>query len=277
MKDHSTHSSESVAILEKELRYISHLIKQKGREILSNYTITPPQFIALQWLHESGDMTIGDLSTKMYLAFSTTTDLVDRMEKNELVQRVRDENDRRVVRIHLLSEGERIIQEVILKRQDYLRDITEEFTEEEIKRDDLFNIFIEAFDNAVKKRFDNPNNDFEVYVLSLSDNSDSLTLWGNYAKGKGYSLSFNTKSVISEVDKISKGYMVYNKVIYKKDQQLETLSDALLKTFSILYKITDTENLKEELLAYFNSLIISYSIFFKHHSCNYRLNISYII
>lgn len=134
MNDQSTHSSESVAILEKELRYISHLIKQKGREILSNYTITPPQFIALQWLHESGDMTIGDLSTKMYLAFSTTTDLVDRMEKNELVQRVRDENDRRVVRIHLLPEGMRIIQEVIIKRQEYLRDITEEFSEEEFEQ-----------------------------------------------------------------------------------------------------------------------------------------------
>lgn len=134
MKDHSTHSSASVAILEKELRYISHLIKQKGREILSNYTITPPQFIALQWLHESGDMTIGDLSTKMYLAFSTTTDLVDRMEKNELVQRVRDENDRRVVRIHLLPEGERIIEEVIFKRQNYLRDITQEFNAEEFEQ-----------------------------------------------------------------------------------------------------------------------------------------------
>ena len=134
MKDQSTHSSESVAILEKELRYISHLIKQKGREILSNYIITPPQFVALQWLQESGDMTIGDLSSKMYLAFSTTTDLVDRMEKNELVQRVRDENDRRVVRIHLLPEGERIIQEVIVKRQNYLRDITKEFDSEEFEQ-----------------------------------------------------------------------------------------------------------------------------------------------
>lgn len=134
MKDQSTHSSESIAILEKELRYISHLIKQKGREILSNYIITPPQFIALQWLQESGDMTIGDLSTKMYLAFSTTTDLVDRMEKNELVQRVRDESDRRVVRIHLLPEGERIIQEVIMKRQQYLRDITGEFDGEEFEQ-----------------------------------------------------------------------------------------------------------------------------------------------
>lgn len=121
------HDAEQVAFLEKELRYISGIIKQKGREILSNYTITPPQFVALQWLFEHGDMTIGDLSTKMYLAFSTTTDLVDRMEKNELVLRVRDESDRRVVRIHLLKEGERIIEEVIQKRQVYLQDILSDF------------------------------------------------------------------------------------------------------------------------------------------------------
>ena len=30
MKDHSNHSSESIAILEKELRYISHLISLIG-------------------------------------------------------------------------------------------------------------------------------------------------------------------------------------------------------------------------------------------------------
>ncbi len=106
--------------LEKNLRYIAEIIKQKGREILNDYSLTPPQFVALQWLYESGDMTIGELSGKMYLAFSTTTDLMDRMEKNELVQRVRDPQDRRVVRIQLLDKGGKIIQEVIKKRQDYL-------------------------------------------------------------------------------------------------------------------------------------------------------------
>ena len=125
-------NEESVANIEKSLRYIATLVKQKGREILSNYTITPPQFVALQWLLEGGDMTIGELSTKMYLACSTTTDLVDRMEKNELVQRVKDPNDRRVVRIHLLEEGERIIAEVIKKRQEYLQDILVNYTPEEI-------------------------------------------------------------------------------------------------------------------------------------------------
>ncbi|MBM7660624.1 DNA-binding MarR family transcriptional regulator [Bacillus mesophilus] len=117
---------------EKSLRYIAAIIKQKGREILNHYTITPPQFVALQWLHENGDMTIGELSNKMYLACSTTTDLIDRMEKNQLVVRVKDVNDRRVVRIHLLEEGARIIEEVIDKRQGYLTEVLSSFSKDEI-------------------------------------------------------------------------------------------------------------------------------------------------
>ncbi len=128
----SNRDPQLVADIEKDLRYISSIIKQKGREILSQYTITPPQFIALQWLFEYGDMTIGDLSNKMYLACSTTTDLVDRMEKNQLVERVKDESDRRVVRIHMLKEGERIIEEVINKRQNYLQSVLTDFSDQEV-------------------------------------------------------------------------------------------------------------------------------------------------
>lgn len=132
MTDKLDTKQEEIHRMEKDLRYIAAIIKQQGRKILSNYTITPPQFVALQWLFEHGDMTIGDLSNKMYLAFSTTTDLVDRMEKNELVKRVRDEKDRRVVRIHLLEEGGRVIQEVIDKRRDYLEDVVKNFSDEEL-------------------------------------------------------------------------------------------------------------------------------------------------
>ncbi|MDF2856493.1 MAG: MarR family transcriptional regulator [Neobacillus sp.] len=133
VKDTQRASNETVANIEKDLRYISGIIRQKGREILSNYKITPPQFIALQWLFEEGDMTIGELSNKMFLAFSTTTDLVDRMEKNNLVVRSKDPHDRRVVRIHLLDEGGRIIDEVIKKRQVYLEEVLTNFSTDEIQ------------------------------------------------------------------------------------------------------------------------------------------------
>jgi MarR family transcriptional regulator, organic hydroperoxide resistance regulator len=123
----------NVAEIEKSLRMIAGIIKQKGREMLADFEITPPQFIALQWLLEHGDLTIGELSSKMFLACSTTTDLVDRMEKNELVTRVKDEKDRRVVQIHLLPKGKNIINEVIRKRQEYLSNKLEGFTKEDVE------------------------------------------------------------------------------------------------------------------------------------------------
>jgi DNA-binding MarR family transcriptional regulator len=55
------------------------------------------------------------------------------MEKNDLVERIKDTNDRRVVRIHLLDEGKRIIDEVIKKRQQYLEEVLLNFSAEEIQ------------------------------------------------------------------------------------------------------------------------------------------------
>jgi len=117
-----------IADLETKFRHISTLIKQYGRKILRNYPITSAQFIALQWFIEEDDVTIGELSNKIGLAYSTTTDLVDRMEKNELVKRVKDPKDRRVVRIRVLHKGETIIREVIQKREDYLAKVLEKFS-----------------------------------------------------------------------------------------------------------------------------------------------------
>lgn len=139
---------ESIEELEKRLRYISGAIKKNGRKILSNYPITSPQFLALQWLIDEGGLTIGELSQKNGLAFSTTTDLVDRMEKNELVKRIRDTNDRRVVRIEVLDKGKKIITEVIHKRQDFLGDVLESFTSEQA---DVLNELLESLHKKMKK------------------------------------------------------------------------------------------------------------------------------
>ncbi len=142
-----TMDEQMIAEIEKDLRFISGYIKRKGREILNNYTITPPQFVALQWLYELGDLTIGELSNKMYLAFSTTTDLVDRLEKNNLVKRFRDEKDRRVVRVHLLEEGVQIIDEVIKKRQLDLAKLLEKFTEDEVR---ILNQYLKKLHDSMK-------------------------------------------------------------------------------------------------------------------------------
>ncbi|MPN16773.1 hypothetical protein SDC9_164119 [bioreactor metagenome] len=123
--------TEYVGELEWLLRHVSAVIRKRGREILADFNITPPQLTALQVLQRNGNITIGELGEKMYLAYSTATDLIDRMERNELVQRIRDNNDRRVVRLQILDKGEKLVDEVIARRKQYLAGILVEVNEED--------------------------------------------------------------------------------------------------------------------------------------------------
>lgn len=133
--------------IEENFRWVCGKIKKKGREILSDFEITPPQFEALQHLLKEGDLTIGELSNKMYLACSTVTDLLDRMERNDLVVRVKDERDRRIVRIKVLDKGHQLIDQVLHTRQKYLSEVLAECNSEVIDQiHKCFEILNESMD-----------------------------------------------------------------------------------------------------------------------------------
>ncbi len=118
--------------IEENLRSICSKIKKKGREIFADFDITPPQFEALLILIREGELTIGELSNKMFLACSTVTDLLDRMEKHCLVKRVRDENDRRITRVKVLNKGNVLIEEALNNRRKYLKNVLKDFNEDQI-------------------------------------------------------------------------------------------------------------------------------------------------
>lgn len=123
--------SENIVCIEKYLRKVDYIIRKKGREILKDFNITIPQFTALQVLINNDGMTIGELSQKMALACSTITDLIDRMERNELVTRKKDEKDKRVVRIVVLPKGHQIVEKVLEKRVMFLDSKMKGITEEQ--------------------------------------------------------------------------------------------------------------------------------------------------
>ena len=124
---------ENVIEIEKYLRKVDYIIRKKGREIINDFGITVPQFTALQFLISGGNLTIGELSQEMALACSTITDLIDRMEKTELVVRKKDEKDKRVVRVEVQPVGYELVQKVLEKRRLYLAEKLNEFEEEDKK------------------------------------------------------------------------------------------------------------------------------------------------
>lgn len=113
---------QSIVELDRLIRHSNSIIKRRGRDILQDFDITPPQFDALLILknNKGNSLTIGELGERMYLACSTATDLIDRMERNGLVERARDANDRRVIRLHVLEKGYQMVEAVLTARKRYL-------------------------------------------------------------------------------------------------------------------------------------------------------------
>ena len=66
---------------------------------------------------------VGDLAGYLLLRPHSTVELIDRAEAAGLVERVPDENDRRVVRIRLTKTGDRIVQRLTKAHLDRLHEL----------------------------------------------------------------------------------------------------------------------------------------------------------
>lgn len=72
---------------------------------LALYGITRVQWIALYYIGRNEGITQKELSEEMDLTESTVVRLIDRLEKENTVERMKDEKDRRITKLYLTKEG----------------------------------------------------------------------------------------------------------------------------------------------------------------------------
>ena len=79
--------------------------RRHTHQLKDRYGVTAPQISAIQSLQQEGALPLSSLSQRIYLGQSTTSGIVDRLERDGLVARERSQVDRRVVRITLSEKG----------------------------------------------------------------------------------------------------------------------------------------------------------------------------
>ncbi len=82
---------------------------------------------------------MSDIAKRAVLSLSSVTVIVDKLVKSKLVQRVRSEEDRRIVRGSLTEDGRKIYQVQIKHMQDVLSKMLNVLTSEE--RESFLHIF----------------------------------------------------------------------------------------------------------------------------------------
>jgi MarR family 2-MHQ and catechol resistance regulon transcriptional repressor len=75
--------------------------------------LTYSQFAVLEALYHLGPMTAGEVSQKILKSGSNLTTVIDNLERDGLVRRERDVNDRRVIYIHLTEAGSSKLEAVL--------------------------------------------------------------------------------------------------------------------------------------------------------------------
>ena len=92
----------------QSLRRIIKSLQDYSQKVYSYFGVTGPQLWVLKTIYQSGSLSLGELSKRMYLHPSTITGAVDRLEKKGYVLRDRNAEDRRVVKVRLTSKGNRL-------------------------------------------------------------------------------------------------------------------------------------------------------------------------
>ncbi|MEM9074559.1 MAG: MarR family transcriptional regulator [Myxococcota bacterium] len=86
--------------------------RRATKELARHHGLTGPQVTALKMLEGFGPISLSRLSARMSARNSTVTGIADRMERDGLVERVRSDEDRRVVLIRLTAKGRALAQEI---------------------------------------------------------------------------------------------------------------------------------------------------------------------
>jgi MarR family transcriptional regulator, organic hydroperoxide resistance regulator len=134
---------------------VQHLVRVMQlfeRDQIKPHGFTTSQAYVLTQLNKTPHLNMNELSEKLNAKTSTMTRIVNNLVRDGLIERIRDENDRRIVVVQLTEKGKKAAVELEASIYDYYQKIVtnlpEGRIEEVLKAVDLL---VDAFDSA------NPN------------------------------------------------------------------------------------------------------------------------
>jgi len=120
--------------LEMFLREINHILNLYTRSYLNEKNITMARFWVMNKLSADNPITMKELQRRLLLAPGTLTGLVDNLVSDGLVERWRDETDRRLVYLKLTQAGDKLLKEILQYRTSILANILKKIDGLDVER-----------------------------------------------------------------------------------------------------------------------------------------------
>ncbi|MDW6092865.1 MarR family winged helix-turn-helix transcriptional regulator [Vibrio rhizosphaerae] len=100
------------------IRQIIRAIDLHSKKLSKVAGLTGPQLILMRSIEQLGEVTIRELSRNTNMSQATATTILDRLERNGYVRRVRSVTDKRKVHAHLTEFGQELLHKAPQPLQD---------------------------------------------------------------------------------------------------------------------------------------------------------------
>lgn len=96
----------------RNLRVLFRSIQGHSRKLQEACGISTAQLWALAEMQHQPGISVGELSERLSIHASTTSNMLDKLERRGLVERRRDSTDHRVVKLHISPDGQALLEQV---------------------------------------------------------------------------------------------------------------------------------------------------------------------
>jgi MarR family 2-MHQ and catechol resistance regulon transcriptional repressor len=97
------------------LRYTSNWILKKQNSFMAKYDLTMPQFNILRILRGAGEgqfLSVNTIKNRMVEVSPNSTRLMDKLEEKKLIERIKDNLDKRIINVKITQVGLNLLQEI---------------------------------------------------------------------------------------------------------------------------------------------------------------------
>jgi DNA-binding MarR family transcriptional regulator len=108
-------------------------IDNREKMLLAHFNLSIPRFYILMHIHDHPGMNYNELSDLMLCTKSNTSRVVSAMQRDGLVRRNVNPDDRRSFHLYLTERGNNLFKEVNSTYQEHIRQLLEKFSEDQLQ------------------------------------------------------------------------------------------------------------------------------------------------
>lgn len=101
------------------LRRVIRAIDLRSKQLNKNIGLTGPQLLVMRFVSQSNGVIVREIADNVNLSPATITNILDRLESRELVQRLRSTQDKRKVGVYLTEKGQEILKDAPMPFQEH--------------------------------------------------------------------------------------------------------------------------------------------------------------